>query len=192
MGKTIQVSRFPSNVHAEEVKTFLESYTGKETVYALKIRQQKNGGRAYAIVQFTKSTDAELIIRLTNQRLYYGSSYLKAREMENDIVPKPRTFLHTMEGVTLHFGCQVSNEKFYVLWEEVDVTVNFGMGMRKLQFLLSHHCVEYRLDLFYENIWQIELHRPRNQTSKYLLIQVALLNFDYKFIVSLYSVTLGT
>ncbi|EOY01384.1 RNA-dependent RNA polymerase 1 isoform 1 [Theobroma cacao] len=172
MGKTIQVSRFPSNVHAEEVKTFLELYTGKETVYALKIRQQKNGGRAYAIVQFTKSTDAELIIRLTNQRLYYGSSYLKAREMENDIVPKPRTFLHTMEGVTLHFGCQVSNEKFYVLWEEVDVTVNFGMGMRKLQFLLSHHCVEYRLDLFYENIWQIELHRPRNQTSKYLLIQL--------------------
>ncbi|XP_021292687.1 RNA-dependent RNA polymerase 1-like isoform X2 [Herrania umbratica] len=92
--------------------------------------------------------------------------------MENDIVPKPRTFLHTMGDVTLHFGCQVSNEKFYVLWEEVDVVVNFGMGMRKFQFLLSHHSVEYRLDLFYENIWQIELHRPRNRTSKYLLIQL--------------------
>jgi RNA-dependent RNA polymerase len=33
--------------------------------------------------------------------------------------------------------------------------------------------VEYRLELSYENVWQIELHRPRNQTAKYLLIQVA-------------------
>ena len=123
-------------------------------------------------MQFSKSIDAELIIKLTSGRLYYESSYLKAREMENDIVPKPRTFLHTMEHVRVHFGCQVSNEKFYVLWKAVDVTVNFGTGMRKVQFLLSHHELEYKLELFYENIWQIELHRPRNQTSKYLLIQV--------------------
>ncbi|XVE74536.1 hypothetical protein DITRI_Ditri12bG0024900 [Diplodiscus trichospermus] len=172
MGKTIQVSGFPSSVSAEEVKTFLESHTGKETVYALKIRQQKNGGRKYAIVQFTKIRYAELIIERTRQRLFYGTSYLKAREMENDIVPKPRTFLHTMEHVKVHFGCQVSNEKFYVLWNAADVTVNFGTGMRKLQFLLSHRQLEYKLELFYENIWQIELHRSRYQTSKYLLIQL--------------------
>ncbi|XWS22973.1 hypothetical protein CRYUN_Cryun29cG0081500 [Craigia yunnanensis] len=166
------VSGFPSSVHADEVKTFLESYTGQETVYALKIRQQRTGGRSYAIVQFTNSIYAELIINLTSRRLYFGSSYLKAREMDNDIVPKPRTFLHTMEDVRVHFGCQVSNEKFYVLWTAVNVTVNFGMGMRKLQFLLSHCQLEYKLELFYENIWQIELHCPRNQTSKYLLIQL--------------------
>ncbi|OMO98990.1 RNA-dependent RNA polymerase, eukaryotic-type [Corchorus capsularis] len=172
MGKTIQVSGFLSGVTAENVKTFLESYTGQGTVYALKLRQQKKGGRAYAIVQFTRTTDAELIIKLANQRLYYGSSYLKAREMENDIVPRPRTFLHTMRHVKVHFGCQVSNEKIYALWEEVDFTVNFGMAMRKLQFLLSHRPVEYKLELSYENIWQIELRRPRDRTSKYLLIQL--------------------
>ncbi|XVE91802.1 hypothetical protein REPUB_Repub01dG0043000 [Reevesia pubescens] len=92
--------------------------------------------------------------------------------MDNDIVPRPRTFLHTMEHVRVHFGCQVSNEKFYVMWRAADVTVNFGTGMRKLQFLLSHHQLEYKLELLYENIWQMELHRPRNQTSKYLLIQL--------------------
>ncbi|XVE81410.1 hypothetical protein DITRI_Ditri15bG0061200 [Diplodiscus trichospermus] len=172
MGKTIQVSGFPSSVSAEEVKAFLESHTGKETVYALKIRQPKNGGRKYAIVQFTKIGYAELIIERTRQRLFYGSSFLKARAMENDIVPKPRTFLHTMEHVKVHFGCQVSNEKFYVLWNAADVTVNFGTGMRKLQFLLSHRQLEYKLELFYENIWQIDLHCSRYQTSKYLLIQL--------------------
>ncbi|XVF03028.1 hypothetical protein REPUB_Repub04eG0225200 [Reevesia pubescens] len=172
MGKTIQISGFPSTACAEEVKKFLESYTGKETVFALKIRPQKVGGRKYAIVQFTKSIDAVRIVNLTSGRLYYGNSYLKAREMDNDIVPMPRTFLHTMEHVRVHFGCLVSNEKFHVLWRAVDVTVNFGTGMRKLQFLLSHRGLEYKLELFYENIWQIELHCPRNQTSKYLLIQL--------------------
>nr|KJB79013.1 hypothetical protein B456_013G029000 [Gossypium raimondii] len=172
MGKTIQVYGFLSNVSAGEVKTFLEGYTGRETVYALKIRQHKKGGRAYAIVQFTRSSAAELIIRLANQRLYYGRSYLKAREMETDIVPKPRAFLHTMERVTVNFGCQVSVEKFYVLWKAENVTLNFGTGMRKLEFLVSYCRSKYKLELFYENIWQIELRCPDSQTSKHLLIQL--------------------
>ncbi|TYH90144.1 hypothetical protein ES332_A13G029600v1 [Gossypium tomentosum] len=172
MGKTIQVYGFLSDVSAGEVKTFLEGYTGRETVYALKIRQHKKSGRAFAIVQFTRSSDAGLIIRLANQRLYYGRSYLKAREMETDIVPKPRVFLHTMERVTVNFGCQVSEEKFYVLWKADNVTLNFGTGMRKLEFLLSYCSSKYKLELFYENIWQIELRCPHSQTSKHLLIQL--------------------
>ncbi|KAE8667250.1 RNA-dependent RNA polymerase 1 [Hibiscus syriacus] len=170
--KTIQVNGFLSNVSAAEVTTFLEGYTGKATVFALKIRQQRNGAKAYAIVQFNESSDAERIIRLANHGLYYRSSYLKARQMEKDIVQKPRTFLHTMELITVHFGCQVSDEKFYDLWNSDDVTVKFGAGMRKLLFLLSHCGSEYKLELFYENIWQIELHRAYNRTSKHLLIQL--------------------
>ncbi|KAJ0094283.1 hypothetical protein Patl1_15572 [Pistacia atlantica] len=45
--------------------------------------------------------------------------------MEHDIVPKPRTFMHSMEKIMLHFGCQISNEAFAVLWRGVDVSVNF-------------------------------------------------------------------
>ncbi|GLT96775.1 hypothetical protein SLE2022_143750 [Rubroshorea leprosula] len=172
MGKTIQVNGFPRGVYAEIVKAFLERYTGEGTVYAIKIRQGKNGGRfAFAIVQFQTARDAELILSMTNQkRLWYGSSYLRACVMETDIVPKPRTFLLTMENVTLHFGCQLSNEKFCHLWKVRNVTVNFGIGMRKLQFFLLD--LDYRLELSYANVWQIELHCPRGQTTKYLLIQL--------------------
>uniref|UniRef100_A0A7N2L809 RNA-dependent RNA polymerase n=1 Tax=Quercus lobata TaxID=97700 RepID=A0A7N2L809_QUELO len=92
--------------------------------------------------------------------------------MERDIVPKPRTFLHSMENIKLHLGCQISNEKFVILWNAVNVSVNFGIGLRKLQFFLSHNYVEYRLDLYYENIWQIELRHPRSQDTKHLLIQL--------------------
>ncbi|KAF2305639.1 hypothetical protein GH714_007179 [Hevea brasiliensis] len=116
MGKTIQVYGFPSNVTVDEVKGFLESYTGEGTVYAMKIRE-KGGPRKYAIVQFTIVRAAEYIISLTNERLWYDTSYLKARIMDTDIVPKPRTFLHSMEHITLHFGCQISKEEFYVLWK---------------------------------------------------------------------------
>ncbi|GKV13304.1 hypothetical protein SLEP1_g24332 [Rubroshorea leprosula] len=172
MGKTIQVNGFPRGVYAETVKAFLERYTGERTVYAIKIRQGKNEGRfAFAIVQFQTARDAELILSMTNQkRLWYATSYLKAWVMETDIVPKPRIFLHTMENVTLHFGCQLSNEKFCHLWKFRNVTVKFGIGMRKLQFFLLD--LDYRLELSYENVWQIELHCPRGQTAKYLLIQL--------------------
>jgi RNA-dependent RNA polymerase len=173
MGKTIQLSGFPSSVTAAEVKAYLEQRTGAGTVYAIKVRNTTGGPRAYAIIQFTTTSEAEYIISLANQRLYYGRSYLKARQMEHDIVPRPRTFLHNIENITLHFGCQISDEKFLILWKAENVSVKFGSGMRKLHFSLSHNYVDYRLELFYENVWQIELHRPRNQTAKYLLIQVA-------------------
>ncbi|KAG2701610.1 hypothetical protein I3760_06G053400 [Carya illinoinensis] len=149
MGKTIHLSGFPSSVTAQEVKEFLERHTGEGTVYAIKIRPNKSG------VQRANAT----------------RSFLKAWEMECDIVPKPRTTLHSLENTTLHFGCQISNEKFSILWRAVNVSVNFGTGFRKFQFVLLHNYVEYRLELSYENIWQIELHRPRGQTAKYLLIQ---------------------
>ncbi|XP_062171708.1 RNA-dependent RNA polymerase 1-like [Alnus glutinosa] len=172
MGKTIQLYGFPSSVTAQEVKAYLEQRTGAGTVYAIKVRNTTGGPRAYAIIQFTTSSEAEYIISLANERLYYGRSYLKAWQMELDIVPMPRTFLHYIENITLHFGCQISDEKFLILWKAENVSVKFGSGMRKLHFSLSHNNVDYRLELFYENVWQIELHRPRNQTAKYLLIQL--------------------
>ncbi|KAJ7954353.1 RNA-dependent RNA polymerase [Quillaja saponaria] len=173
MGKTIQLSGFPSDVSAHQVQVFLEQYTGEKTVYAIKIRQTKGRApRAYAIVQFTTINDADFLISLANKSLWYGRSYLKAREMEKDIVPKPRTYLHSLEDATLYFGCQISKEKFAILWKGMDVFVNFGIGMRKLHFFLSHNNVKYRLELSFENIWQVELRRPRGQTAKYLLIQL--------------------
>lgn len=178
MGKTINLYGFPCSVTAEAVKEFLELYTGTGTVYALKIRTAKGGaGRAYAIVQFETNEKAELIISLASRKLWYGRSYLNARRVDRDIVPRPRTFMHSMEKIKIHFGCQISKEKFAVLWERVNVTVNFGFALRRLNFLLSYQQVEYRLELAYENIWQIELHCPRDKTAKYLVIQVGLLIF---------------
>lgn len=173
MGRTVHISGFPSNVTADAVKSFMEGRTGVGTVYAIKVRPPKRGGgRVYAIVQFTSAAQAELIISLANQRLWYGSSYLKARATEVDIVPKPRTYMYTLEDLTLCFGCKVSSEKFCVLWEgDVDL-VTFGIGMRKMNFRLKHNSIEYRLELSYENIWQIQLHRPRHWSVKYLLIQL--------------------
>ncbi|KAG6764321.1 hypothetical protein POTOM_031786 [Populus tomentosa] len=173
MSKTVQVYGFPSSTTAGAVQVFLESHIGGGTVEALKIREPRTrGARKYAIVQFTTTRAAEQIISLANQRLWYGRSYLNARPMDRDIIPQPRSFLHTMESVRLHFGYQNSKENFSALWSGNNVSVNFGLGMRKLHFFLSHNLAEYKLNLLFDNIWQIELHRPRGQTVKYLLIQV--------------------
>lgn len=173
MGKTIQLSGFPNLVTGDTVKEFLELHTGRGTVFALEVREpKKSGSRVYAIVQFESAEYADQIISLAARRLYYGTSYLKAYAQDFDLVQKPKVYVHDMESVTLYFGCQISKEKFSVLWEKEDISLKFGLGLRKLHFFLSYRCVHYKLELFYENIWQIELHRPRGQRSKFLLIQV--------------------
>ncbi|XP_057550246.1 RNA-dependent RNA polymerase 1 [Amaranthus tricolor] len=175
MGKTIQLSGFPSTVSAEAVKTFLEGRTGKGTVVALKIRQFKTGGtRCYAIVQFTTARIADFILKLSlpPQKFWYGSSFLKGREMEHDIVPKPRTYQHTMENISLHVGCQISEEEFVAFWTGESVSLSFGLGLRKFYFYFECLSIEYKLELSYESIWQIELRCPRHVSVKYLLIQL--------------------
>jgi RNA-dependent RNA polymerase len=188
MGKTIQVYGFPHNISAEEVTTHLERHTGHGTIYALEVKQPRNGGtKSYARVQFTTSKSAADVISLTAMKqlwhgTYYlkakelefnlGTYYLKAKELEFNLVPNPKVYAHSMNGANLHFGCQVSANKFSVLWEKEDVSVKFGFGLRRLYFFFPHLGKEYKLELLYENIWQIELHRPLRIPLKYLVIQL--------------------
>ncbi|KAL0386113.1 UNVERIFIED_CONTAM: RNA-dependent RNA polymerase 1 [Sesamum radiatum] len=172
MGKTIQVYGFPYLIAADVVKRFLEQQTGQGTIVALEVKPSKKGPRAYARVQFTHSRYAEMIQNLASTRLYYGTSYLRVWESDNDIVHNPRTYVHEMEQVTLNFGCQTSREKFSVLWKAASVSVKFGTGLKKMHFLLCHNSVEYKLQLSYDCIWQIVLYHPRGQMAKLLLIQL--------------------
>ncbi|XP_009781107.1 probable RNA-dependent RNA polymerase 1 [Nicotiana sylvestris] len=170
MGKTIQVFGFPYLLSAEAVKKFLENHTGNGTVYAVEVKQSKGGRRAFAIVQFANNKSAEFIIDLASKRLYYGTSYLKAWEMKTDIV-QPRTYVQHMDGVTLNFGCLISDKKFAVLGSK-GVSVKFGIGLKKIYFFLSHASADYKLQLSYENIWQVVLHRPYGQNAQFLLLQL--------------------
>ncbi|XP_058078632.1 RNA-dependent RNA polymerase 1-like [Magnolia sinica] len=175
VGRTIKVSGFPTNVSAETVKEFLERYTGGGTVYALKVRPPESIGprsKAFVIVQFTTSSCAEDITFMANQQqLQYEGSYLKARDGERDIVLKPKAKMFKLEHVILHFGSQITDGSFLALWRVAGVEVNSGFGLRKLEFLLSSHEVHYKLELFYESIWQIQLRRSHGQASKFLVIQ---------------------
>lgn len=181
MGKTVQVYGFPSYVSAGSVQEFLETKTGTGTIYALKLRETKNGGsRKYAIVQFTSSSSAEHMISLASSTLWYGRSYLKVRPMENDIIPKPRIFLHSMTDITMHFGCQISKKRFSSFWRAANVSIDFGIQLRKIYFHFSHSGTEYKLELPYENLWQIQLHRPYGQLAKYLVIQLYGIPYIYE------------
>lgn len=170
MGKTIQVYGFPDLLSAEVVKSFLEKHTGYGTVCALEVKQSKGGSRAFAKVQFVDNISADKIINLASKRLYFGSSYLKAWEMKTDIV-QLRAYVDHMDGITLNFGCQISDDKFAVLGS-TEVSIKFGIGLKKFFFFLSSGSADYKLQLSYENIWQVVLHRPYGQNAQFLLIQL--------------------
>lgn len=189
MGKTIEVYGFPSHVTVSLVKRFIEQYTGEETVFAIKIRQGKGRvPRAFAIIQFTSAKHATHMLSLADKSLWYSNSYLKVREVERDIVPRPRTFLDSLNNVKLYFGCQISKGRISVLWKKVnDVSVDFGIGMRKWRFFLFHGDNKYKLELSYENIWKIELYQPQGEATKYLLIQVVKSNFLFSVFLKAYA-----
>ncbi|KAF5197057.1 RNA-dependent RNA polymerase [Thalictrum thalictroides] len=172
---TIQIFGFPSSVSAEEITKFLENYTGKGTVFALKIRQAKRSGtnpKAYSIVQFTTTESSELMLSIINGRLNYQSYELKARKMDHDNVPKPREAMLTLETIALHFGCQTSEKRFHVFEKVANVVVNFGVHLRKVEFFLTYCDVEYKLELSYDSMWQIYERRPWSHSAKFLIIQL--------------------
>ncbi|KAG2701592.1 hypothetical protein I3760_06G053000 [Carya illinoinensis] len=74
--------------------------------------------------------------------------------------------------LVLRFGNQVSRDNFSVLWKQENVFVKFDFKIRKLYFFFSHLSVEYQFEISFENIWKIELYCPRDQATKFLLIQL--------------------
>ncbi|MCL7028409.1 hypothetical protein MKW94_007148 [Papaver nudicaule] len=189
MGTTIRIYGFPTDVHAGMVKEFLEKYTGKGTVHAVQIPKSKNKGtnpRISANVQFTNKQHAQLISSLINERLCYGKSYLKVRDLARAIVPKPRVPKFHLQTRALHFGCQVSDDCFLEIWRTKvhDVTVGFEFGFRNLIFLLSYCDVDYKLELSYESIWRMHLHCPKDRSMQILLIQTLAAPKVYKKYIS--------
>ncbi|XP_044505487.1 probable RNA-dependent RNA polymerase 1 [Mangifera indica] len=174
MAKTISLFGFASIKPEIAVKEFVEGYTGKGTVYDVVKVEQKKGSRAYAIVEFTTMEAAEYIVSMAAERLIWdGDSYLKARYVDHDRnsamekTPQDRT-----DNARLNFGCQISEEKFYVLWSQENVSVKFDSDLRNFSFFLSYDSVDYKLKVPYETIWQIQLQRPHDQSVKFLVIQL--------------------
>lgn len=173
MERTIQVYGFTSNTTEETVKEFLERCAGEGTVSTVRIRVPgKRGARLSATVQFTTNAYADIIISLANKELMFEGFSLKARQVETDMDEAPRSYWHAMEHVTLNLGCQTSKEKFSVLWKKGNVRVEFGFEMRKIYFFLTYNRTKYKLELLYETIWQLQLHKSSRQRAKFLVIQV--------------------
>ncbi|ONI10959.1 hypothetical protein PRUPE_4G078800 [Prunus persica] len=176
MVKTVELCGFCSVQSPEAVTEFVEKHTGRGTVYAVKVFHKDGKTRASAIVQFTHAEFAEMILTLAGDHLRrnvpYGKSNVKAAEMKFDMVPDSETFQPSMELVKLHFGCQISKERFSVLLTLSDVSVKFGMILKHFYFFFSYDYVEYKLEISYDNVSQIELHSPCDQLAKFLLIKI--------------------
>ncbi|XP_031247750.1 probable RNA-dependent RNA polymerase 1 [Pistacia vera] len=167
MGKSIILYGFVAAEQPEAIKQFLEKILGEGTVTDVGV-QQHEGLRGYAIVHFTTTEAADTIKSLADERLWYGNSYLKAQVMGEG--PKPGHIQHRIKDVKLHFGFQLSDKTFSSLWTQENVSVKFGLALRKFIFFLSHNSVEYKLQLPYESIRLVELRRL--QDKRFIIIQL--------------------
>ncbi|XP_044489067.1 probable RNA-dependent RNA polymerase 1 [Mangifera indica] len=169
MGKAVILYGFAMAEQPEAIKQFLEQILGEGTVTDVGV-QQNEGSRAYAVVHFTTAEAAETIKSLADEpsKFWYGNSYLIAQYMGEG--PKPSHVQHRINDVQLHFGYQMSKKKFSSLWSHENVSVKFGLGLRKFIFFLFHRSVEYKLDLPYGSIRLVELRQL--QDKRFLIIQL--------------------
>ncbi|KAK7308653.1 hypothetical protein VNO77_42273 [Canavalia gladiata] len=173
MCKTIQMNGFPSKLSAEEVRKFLEQHTGVQTIHAIEVGQHKEGDpKTHVNVQFTDRKSVETILFLVSQQLTYGDYVLNAIEIKHDMLPKPRIFSHSMDDVVVHFGSQTSKDKLSVLWEHPNASVKFGSRLRRMYIFFHYLSMDYKLQIFSENISHIELHHSQDLTKKLLLFQL--------------------
>ncbi|TYJ17131.1 hypothetical protein E1A91_A09G030400v1 [Gossypium mustelinum] len=156
MSKTIKLYGFASAVTVDEVTQFLENYTGEGTVETAKV-SHKEGSRSFAKVQFKNLEDVERILSwTTSQALWHNESYLKAWPLKHDIITqKPKFELHSIDDLMLHFGSPASKGKFIVLWNQSHVSFKYGQKLDKLYFFLSYNSVDYKLELYNDNVWQM-------------------------------------
>nr|ALM88235.1 RNA-dependent RNA polymerase 1c [Cucumis sativus] len=180
MGKTIEIYGFRPQVTADEVKEFLENHTGDGTVSTVRISKPKDEKARFTSVTvlFKSKLAAEYIVAKSTteeRKLWFESSYLKARELEKAVVAnetKGVLEMERMEDVKGHLGSMISNGKMRVIWEGEKWSVEFGNGFRKLWFYLSYEVDEYKMELCFENILSVEFRCPLNEPSKFFLIQL--------------------
>ncbi|AQK74657.1 RNA-dependent RNA polymerase 1 [Zea mays] len=178
VGRTIQVQGFALTDSAESVKLFLERIAGAGTICALKLRHPRNisaNSRAFAIVQFQSQESASLVENAAQRQvLKIGRFYLRTRPADRDIVPRPRIPMFSLEDIVLHLGCLVKENILSALFRASNVSVQFGFDMKKIYFYLSYNFTKFKLELSYESIWEMQLHRPPAYRSRtqFLLIQV--------------------
>ncbi|MQM03460.1 hypothetical protein Taro_036243 [Colocasia esculenta] len=174
--RTLHISGFPTNVGPEQVKDYLERHTGIGAVYSLKVRHPKTvrpSSRDYAIVQFTERKFLDTILsKCTEEALYYDGSYLVAQVMDRDSVRRPMDTMLGLSERTLHFGCQVSEDRLSVLFSCTDVKVTFGAEMKKIYLFLPWEDHDYKLEFSYESIWEIQLFHSSAQHKDFMLFVV--------------------
>ncbi|KAF5442827.1 hypothetical protein F2P56_035445 [Juglans regia] len=77
-----------------------------------------------------------------------------------------------MNKIPLHFGNQVSEDSFSVLWKLEDVSGKFDFKNKNLFFFFSYLSKVYKFQISFDNIRKIELYLPPGQAKKFLLIQL--------------------
>ncbi|KAG6670426.1 hypothetical protein I3843_Q065700 [Carya illinoinensis] len=77
-----------------------------------------------------------------------------------------------MENIVLRFGNKVSRDNFSVLWKQEGVSGKFDFEMERLSLSFKDRSAKHKFEISFENIWTIELYRPRGQATKFLLVQL--------------------
>lgn len=176
---TARMRNIPESTTAQQVKTFLESFLGKDTIFAVEIfTEHKNWkSRGHGRVQFEEQQAKTEALSLSYQRLLlYKGSYLSLTHSMDDVITRPVQPAHRVDGLVLVAGIMTRSDCIGVLESWNGVKLSFMPERKKLQFLLDDatHGESYMLELGFGDVIQsiacsLDNHDQCNKVNSILL-----------------------
>nr|AJA90762.1 RNA-dependent RNA polymerase 2 [Cycas revoluta] len=174
-GCTVRVSNIPLTAVAKELVSFVERIIGKDCVYACEIKTERMNwkSRGFGRVQFENGDAAVEACKLSQSGLLlFQKASLVVCSIHNDIIPRPMCRENSVPGGRLHVGCPVYHDAFYVLWSSTNVVAEFVPEREKLNFFLSEGGMEYKLEVFFQDIIQTHACTLQGRRTKAILLQL--------------------
>ncbi|KAH9320928.1 hypothetical protein KI387_015567, partial [Taxus chinensis] len=169
MSRTVQITNLPGTLQgAEDLVQFLENVTGTGSVYACKMIRKGRKSRLCANVQFVSSEMAANICK--HGYLRFELVVVRVNPVKNDIIVKAFSALVKLSGAKVHTGCQISHNKFCLLWSSNDRAVaEFGLDAKRVSLYVNEGGAEYKMKLSFADIQYIHLRHLTGKSGPKLL-----------------------
>lgn len=154
---TVRISNIPRSATATDLLNFLESHTGKSTIFAAEISSDHKNwkSRGFGRAQFeTLECKSKAILLSQQNMLCFKGFNLSLTHSLDDVIIRPVSSYNRVENGFLRTGLLVDKDCMAVLESWVDVKAWVLPERKSLEFWVQHFEGFYRMELQFSDVME--------------------------------------
>nr|XP_043618244.1 RNA-dependent RNA polymerase 2 [Erigeron canadensis] len=155
---TVRVSNIPRSATAKDLLTFIETHTGKSSVFAVEISSDHKNwkSRGFGRIQFETHESKSLALSLSssqqNNTLCFKGFELSLTHSLDDVIVRPVNPINRVEHGFLRTGLLLDKDCMYVLESWQDVKSWVVPERKRIEFWVNHFGDVYKLELQFSDV----------------------------------------